>query len=131
MRNSCCVSMLGLLKSRCSVRSDTPMRSISHSFVCFWRRSSARIRLPMCICIVVAICALGYRFLVCFPRPQKKEASLSRLPVCGRGNYLSKERPKCPPRGEHLHLSSLEPCLKFSTFQTGSEQIANAMLLNM
>ena len=62
---------------------------------------------------------------------KKREANLSRLPVCGRGNYLSKERPKCPPHSEHLPLSPLEPCLKFSTFQTGSEQIANAMLLNM
>ena len=96
MSSNCCVSMDGLLKRRWRVRSDTPMRSISHWLVWPWRRSSSRIRLPICICILLLFFRRQY---ACLPRwlpnplnhsddhKQKRRRAISS-PACGRRKYL-------------------------------------------
>ena len=96
--NNTWVSREGLLKIRCTVRGVTLICSASHSFVCPCRRSSSLIRLPMCICIVVALCASCYRFLDAFRQPQtKKEAS----------NFVSTLRSSKIPSGIDKMLACL------------------------
>ena len=46
--------------------------------------------------------------------------------MCGRGNYLSKERPENSPISEHLPLLSLESLDEIFHVSHWSEQIANA-----
>lgn len=58
---------------------------------------------------------------------EKKEGEKSRLPVCGRGLPLQ-GKTRYSPVSEHLPLFLLESLDESSTFQTGSEQIANANL---
>lgn len=72
--------MDGLLYSRCNVRRSMFSWSASHWLVWPERRSSSRMMWPMCICIVVADCALGYRIPIYTPAAaDKKEGEQSRL----------------------------------------------------
>lgn len=80
IRRSCWVSIEGLLNTFWRVRVVMPMRSASHWLVWPERRSSSRMMWPMCICIVVADCALGYRIPIYIPTTtDKKEGEQSRL----------------------------------------------------
>ncbi len=96
--------------------------------MCFWRCSSSRIRLPMCICIMFAIYALGYRFLVCFPQPQKRKASEYRLLTAVVENTSTRKDQMlaCKRTSAFVFLVAL-----FEIFHVSvrSEQIANAMLI--
>lgn len=49
--------------------------------------------------------------------------------MCGRGNYLSKERPENSPISEHLPLKSLESLNEIFHVSHWSEQIANAYVV--
>ena len=71
---------------------------------------------PMCICIVVADCALGYRIPIYTPAAaDKKEGEQSRL-LTAVVEYLSKERLSYSPIGKHIYLSSFEPLMKVPRF---------------
>ena len=126
MRKSCCVSMEGLLYRRWRVRRSMSSWSASHWLVRPWRRSSSRIRLPMCICIAVAVCALGYRFPICIPTTtDKKRRRAISSPDCGRGIPL-KGKTKYSPISEHLPLFPFEPLMKVPRFsQVGTNSKRN------
>ena len=49
--------------------------------------------------------------------------------MCGRGKYLSKERPENAPISEHLPLKSLESLNEIFHVSHWSEQIANAYVV--
>ena len=118
MRKSCCVSMDGLLNSRCKVLRSIPSWSASHWLVRPWRRSSSRIRLPMCICMVVAICALGYRIHINSDDHRQKRRRAISSPNCGRGIPL-KGKTKMLAYQRTFAFVVLGALNESSTFQSG------------
>lgn len=130
MRSRRSVSIEGLLNKRCTVQRSTLSWSASHWLVRPWRRNSSRIRLPMCICIVIAVCALGYRFPIRIPTTaDKKRRRAISSPVCGRGKLPSGIDKMLACRRAFAHLSFLNDLFEVFHVSYWSEQIANAMLL--
>lgn len=91
IRSSCCVSIEGLLNKRWTVLRSMLNWSASHWFVRPCRRNSSRIRLPMCICIVIAVflAQTAYREKEIASTSEKQESVniAYRVLECWRNSY--------------------------------------------
>lgn len=100
-----------------------PICSASQEFVWPWRRSSSRIMLPMCICMVVCFCASGYRIHINIPTTaDKKEGEQSRLQLAVVGLPFT-DRQNARLSASICFLPSVKVTkLKFPTFQAGRDK---------
>lgn len=115
-----------------------PSWSASHWLVRPWRRSSSRIRLPMCICMIAISYITGSvpAYHVMLPIPciisndhrQKRRRAISS-PNCGRRKYLLRIDKMLADKRAFAHLFSVKFTFEIFDVSVRSEQIANAMLL--